>query len=297
LHDEVTNKKYNRVCAASKDGSKFHIYNSLLSEFAVLGFEYGYSIANPDTLTIWEAQFGDFANGCQTVIDQYLAASETKWQKMSGLVMLLPHGYEGQGPEHSSARMERFLQLCAENNMVITNITTSANFFHAMRRQLAWGFRKPLVNFSPKANLRLNRAYSSIEDFTTGGFKEVIDDASITAPAKVKRVILCTGKVYFDLSEKQLADKRVDIAIVRLEQVHPIPTRQLNAIRDKYKKAEIVWVQEEPLNKGAASFLKMNCELPIAKIISRPTRAASATGFSKVHAKEQAALIDEALSL
>ena len=208
LHDEKTNAEYNRVNTASKKGTQFRIYNSLLSEFAVLGFEYGYSIANPATLTIWEAQFGDFANGCQTVIDQYLASAETKWQKMSGLVLLLPHGYEGQGPEHSSARLERFLQLCAENNMVVTNITTAANFFHAIRRQLAWNFRIPLINFSPKANLRLNRAFSSVEEFTIGGFREVIDDASITAPAKVKRVILCSGKIYYDLSEKQEADKR-----------------------------------------------------------------------------------------
>lgn len=297
LHDEHTNAEYNRVNAASKDGAQFHIYNSLLSEFAVLGFEYGYSIANPATLTIWEAQFGDFANGCQTVIDQYIASAETKWQKMSGLVMLLPHGYEGQGPEHSSARIERFLQLCAENNMIVTNITTAANFFHAMRRQLAWNFRIPLINFSPKANLRLNRAYSAIDAFTTGGFKEVIDDANITKPEEVKRVILCSGKVYFDLSEKGEADKRSDVAIVRLEQIHPLPASQLQALQEKYKGAEWIWVQEEPLNAGAASFLKMNCPIPFKKMVSRGLRAASATGFSKKHAQEQAAILEEAFSM
>jgi 2-oxoglutarate dehydrogenase E1 component len=296
LHDERTNEEYNRVNAASKDDTQFYIYNSLLSEFAVLGFEYGYSIANPATLTIWEAQFGDFANGCQTVIDQYIASAETKWQKMSGLVLLLPHGYEGQGPEHSSARMERFLQLCAENNMVVTNITTAANFFHALRRQLAWNFRIPLINFSPKANLRLNRAFSPVEEFTTGGFREVIDDASVTAPAKVKRVILCTGKIYYDLSEKQEADKRSDIAIVRMEQIHPLPAAQLKALQEKYKKAEWIWVQEEPLNSGAASFLKMNCEIPFKKMLSRGMRAASATGFSKKHAQEQAGILEEAFA-
>ena len=297
LHDEKTNAEYNRVDSASTEGSHFHIYNSLLSEFAVLGFEYGYSIANPATLTIWEAQFGDFANGCQTVIDQYIASAETKWQKMSGLVLLLPHGYEGQGPEHSSARMERFLMLCAENNMIVTNITTAANFFHAMRRQLAWNFRIPLINFSPKANLRLNRAYSSIEEFTTGGFQEVIDDASIKTASKVKRVVLCSGKLYYDLSEKQAADSRTDVAIVRLEQVHPLPVDRLKALQDKYKKAEWIWAQEEPLNAGAAWFLKMNCDIPFKKMVSRGPKAASATGFSKMHAKEQAAIIEEALTL
>ncbi len=297
LHDETTNEKYNRVNAAATNGAKFRIYNSLLSEFAVLGFEYGYSIANPASLTLWEAQFGDFANGCQTVIDQYIAAGETKWQKMSGLVLLLPHGYEGQGPEHSSARLERFLQLCGERNMVITNITTAANFFHALRRQLTWNFRKPLVNFSPKANLRLNRTFSPIEEFITGGFKEVIDDASVSKPGMVKRVILCSGKIYYDLSEKQEADKRTDIAIVRLEQIHPLPIGQLKALQEKYKKAEWVWAQEEPLNSGAASYLRMNCDLPFAKIISRPVQAATATGFSKKHAQEQATILEQAFSL
>src|SRR5690606_19548340 len=218
IHDENNARTYHRLEKAGKDGGEFQIYNSLLSEFAVLGFEYGYSIAHPDTLTIWEAQFGDFANGAQTVIDQYIVSAETKWQKMSGLVLLLPHGYEGQGPEHSSARLERFLQLSAQNNIVVTNITTAANLFHALRRQLALPFRKPLVNMSPKANLRHPRAASPVEDFTAGGFKEVIDDPNIKMASKVKRVLLCSGKVYFDLSEKQISEKRTDIAIVRLEQ-------------------------------------------------------------------------------
>ena len=269
-----------------------------MSEFAVLGFEYGYSIATPDALTIWEAQFGDFANGAQTVIDQYIASAETKWSKMSGLVLLLPHGYEGQGPEHSSARMERFLQLTAENNIIITNITTAANLFHMFRRQLAWEVRKPLINFAPKANLRLARSYSPIGEFTTGGFKEVIDDPEVKTASKVKRVLLCSGKIYYDLSEKQIADKRTDIAIVRLEQIHPIPVQQLNELKEKYKKAEWVWVQEEPRNKGALSFLKLTLpeDFPIS-FISRPASAASATGFSKMHAKEQQVVIDKAFSI
>ncbi|MBS1773595.1 MAG: 2-oxoglutarate dehydrogenase E1 component [Bacteroidetes bacterium] len=297
LHDEATNKEYSRLSQLSEKQARFQVYNSLLSEFAVLGFEYGYSIANPHSLTIWEAQFGDFANGAQTVIDQYIASSETKWQKMSGLVMLLPHGYEGQGPEHSSARLERFLQLCAENNIVITNITTAANLFHMFRRQLKWNFRKPLVNFSPKANLRHPRACSAIEEFTTGGFKEVIDDATIKTASKVKRVLLCSGKIYFDLSEKQLAENRQDVAIVRLEQIHPFPAAQIEELKAKYKKAEWVWVQEEPRNMGALGFLTLNTEGVVNKYLSRPSSAASATGFSKMHAKEQQALVDQAFNI
>lgn len=294
LHDETTNAEYNRLRTVSDKGS-FQIYNSLLSEFAVLGFEYGYSIANPDILTIWEAQFGDFANGAQTVIDQYIAGAETKWNKMSGLVLLLPHGYEGQGPEHSSARIERFLQLCAENNMVITNITTSANLFHAIRRQLAWDFRKPLINFSPKANLRLARAYSHIDEFSKGKFQETIDDPYIKTASKVKRVLLCSGKIYYELSDRQMADKNTEVAVVRLEQIYPTPVKQLNELRKKYKNAEWVWVQEEPRNKGALSFLQLNLPEDFhIRFISRAASAASATGFSKMHAKEQAALIDKA---
>ncbi len=293
LHDEATNEEYNRLSGISKT-AQFHIYNSLLSEFAVLGFEYGYSIASPDALTIWEAQFGDFANGAQTVIDQYLCTSETKWNKMSGLVLLLPHGFEGQGPEHSSARMERFLQLAAELNIIVTNVTTSANLFHMFRRQLAWEFRKPLVDFSPKANLRLDKAFSPAADFTTGGFKETIDDASIKDAKAVKRVLLCSGKVYFDLLEKQTADKRTDVAIIRLEQIYPLPVDQLNALRKKYGKANWIWVQEEPQNSGALAFLKLNLmdAFPM-EVISRAASAASATGYMKVHKKEQAEIVEE----
>ncbi len=293
LHDEKTNAEHNRLSNLGEGQGTFRIYNSLLSEFAVLGFEYGYSITDPHALTIWEAQFGDFANGCQTVIDQYLASAETKWGKMSGLVMLLPHGYEGQGPEHSSARLERFLQLCAESNLVITNITTAANYFHAIRRQLAWPFRKPLINFSPKAHLRLPRTFSAIEDFTIGGFREVIDDETIEDAAAVKRVILCTGKVYFDLSEKASTDGRKDVAVVRLEQMYPLPTEQLTALREKYKGAEWLWVQEEPRNMGAWTFLATNLDMPL-RCISRRASASPATGFGKMHAKEQGEILEAA---
>ncbi len=292
LHDENTNENYNRLSKITDNPDAFKVYNSLLSEFAVLGFEYGYSIADPNALTIWEAQFGDFANGCQTVIDQYIVSAETKWRKMSGLVMLLPHGYEGQGPEHSSARLERFLQLSAEDNIVVTNITTAANLFHMFRRQMAWEFRKPLVNFSPKANLRHPGSYSSIEEFTTGGFKEVIDDPAIKTAGKVKKVLLCSGKVYFDLSEKQTKENITDVAIVRLEQLYPLPYAQLNELKKKYKNAEWVWVQEEPRNMGAAGYLFMNQEdFSVNKYVTRPASAASATGFTKHHAKQQEELI------
>jgi 2-oxoglutarate dehydrogenase E1 component len=221
-------------------------------------------------------------------------ASEQKWQRMNGIIILLPHGYEGQGPEHSSARMERFLQMCAELNLVVTNITTSANFFHALRRQLAWSFRKPLINFSPKANLRYPGTYSKIEDFTTGGFKEVMDDIFVKEPEKIKKVLFCSGKIYFDLAERQLKDKREDVAIIRLEQLYPLPLKQLEELYKKYASAIWFWVQEEPLNMGAASFLVMNLKTINFGIISRQASAATATGYAKVHAAEQAELIETA---
>ncbi|MBS1585432.1 MAG: 2-oxoglutarate dehydrogenase E1 component [Bacteroidetes bacterium] len=297
IYDETNNASYNRLSKLSDKQGDFHIYNSLLSEFAVLGFEYGYAMANPNNLVLWEAQYGDFANGAQTIIDQYITGGEQKWATMNGLVMLLPHGYEGGGPEHSSARMERFLQMSAEYNMIITNITTAANFFHALRRQLAWPFRKPMINFSPKANLRHVRSYSAIGEFTEGGFKEVIDDPNIKAAGKVKRVLLCSGKMYFDLSEKQLADNITDVAIVRLEQIYPTPLKQLKALQKRYKNAEWYWVQEEPRNMGALPYIIQNLqeEFPM-KYISRPASASTATGFSKMHAKEQAALVEKAFS-
>ncbi len=297
LQDEVTNKPYSRVRGIEGATGKFRIYNSLLSEYGVLGFEYGYAMANPNSLVIWEAQFGDFCNGAQTMIDQFIAAGEQKWNRMNGVTMLLPHGYEGQGPEHSSARMERFLQMCAELNMVITNITTSANYFHALRRQLSWTFRKPLINFSPKANLRHPGTYSHQGEFTAGSFKEVIDDRYIDDAASVKKVLLCAGKVYFDLAERQEKEKRKDIAIIRLEQIYPLPQQQLDELYKKYSKAIWHWVQEEPLNMGAASFMRMNLKNINFYITSRSASASTATGYAKMHAKEQAALIDTAFEI
>mgnify|MGYP003575142787 CR=1 FL=1 len=298
IYDENTNQEYNRL-NSFREGQQgtFRIYNSLLSEYGVLGFEYGYAMANPNALVLWEAQFGDFANGAQIIIDQFIASAETKWQRMNGVVMLLPHGYEGQGPEHSSARLERFLQLCAELNIVVTNITTSANLFHALRRQLAWPFRKPLVNFSPKANLRLQATYSHISQFTQGGFQEVIDDAFAQDASQVKKVLFCSGKVYYDLAERQVKDNRTDVAIVRIEQLYPLPTKQIEALYQKYNKATWFWVQEEPLNMGAASFLQMNLKSLNYGIISRQPGAATATGYSKVHAQEQAEIVDTAFSI
>lgn len=297
LRDEETDKAYNRLSRIPGATGQFRIYNSLLSEYGVLGFEYGYAMANPNGLVLWEAQFGDFSNGAQTMIDQFIAAGEQKWNRMNGVVMLLPHGYEGQGPEHSSARMERYLQLCAEMNMVVTNITTAANLFHALRRQLTWPFRKPMINFSPKANLRLPDSYSAKSEFLSGGFREVIDDAGIEQPAAVKKVLFCSGKVYFDLASRQQKDKLKDVAIIRVEQLYPLPQKQLDILYAKYNKATWFWVQEEPLNMGAASFLKMNLANINFGVISRQPSASTATGYAKVHAQEQAEIIETAFSI
>ena len=297
ITDEKTDKPYNRLSNISEKQGTLRIWNSLLSEYAVLGFEYGYAMANPNALVLWEAQFGDFVNGAQTITDQFITCAEQKWGRMNGLVVLLPHGYEGQGPEHSSARMERFLQMCAELNIVITNVTTAANFFHCLRRQLAWPFRKPLINFSPKANLRHPGSYSKIEEFTAGGFKEIIDDALIAAPDSITKVLLCSGKIFFDLNEKREKENRKDIAIIRLEQLYPLALNQFNDLYKKYNKAIWYWVQEEPLNMGAASYLRMNLTSINFGIISRPPSAATASGFSKVHAEQQAEILKTAFSI
>lgn len=291
IYDQNTNEEFNRLSKIKEQQGAIYIYNSLLSEFAVMGFDYGYAMASPHNLVLWEAQYGDFSNGAQTIIDQYLSSGEQKWGAMNGLVLLLPHGYEGGGPEHSSARLERFLLMCAEYNMIVSNITTAANFFHGLRRQLAWEFRKPMVNFAPKANLRHIRSYSPMAAFTTGGFQEVIDDEFIDDAAAVRRVLLCSGKVYFDLSEHQLVENQKDVAIIRLEQLYPLPQAQLEALRDKYADAEWVWVQEEPANMGALSFLKVNLENFNLRYISRAASASPATGFAKKHAEEQQEII------
>jgi 2-oxoglutarate dehydrogenase E1 component len=297
IHDANTNQPFNSLLEMKDRKGQFYIYNSLLSEYAVLGFEYGYAMANPHALTLWEGQFGDFANGAQTMIDQFISSGETKWQKMNGLVMLLPHGYEGQGPEHSNARPERFLQLSAEYNMVVANITEPSNFFHLLRRQQAWEFRKPCVVMSPKSLLRHPKVTSPLDEFTSGRFREVLPDTTVKAK-EVKRVVLCTGKVYFDLEEAREKEKNTQVALVRLEQLHPLPKKQIFDVLKSYKGAEVVWVQEEPENMGYWNYLLrlLYQELPM-RVISRKSSASPATGYNKVHVEEQRNLVAQALTL
>lgn len=295
LHDAETNHAHNSLNHINESQETFRIYNSLLSEYGVLGFEFGYAMANPNALVIWEAQFGDFANGAQVMIDQFIAPSETKWQRMNGLVMLLPHGYEGQGPEHSNARPERFLQLAAEYNIVVANVTQPANFFHLLRRQLAWEFRKPCIVMSPKSMLRHPLCISPLEDFTKGSFKEVIGDSYAEAK-QVKKVLLCSGKLYYELLEEQQNNKRKDVAIIRLEQLHPFPIKQLEAVLAKYKQAKLCWVQEEPANMGAWSYMLRMLKTQPIEPVTRKASASPATGYAKVHAKEQAEIIKKAFA-
>jgi 2-oxoglutarate dehydrogenase E1 component len=297
LHDIKNNAEYINLEQIKEEKGKFEIYNSLLSEYGVLGFEYGYALANPNALVIWEAQFGDFANGAQIMIDQFIAASESKWEMMNGLVLLLPHGYEGQGPEHSNARPERFLQLAAENNMYVCNCTTPANFFHMLRRQLTLPFRKPCIHMSPKSMLRNPQAVSELSAFVTGtSFQEVIEDTYADAK-KVKRILLCSGKIYWDLQTRQEEGKRTDIAVVRVEQLHPFPKEKVENVISKYSGAETIWVQEEPENMGAWSFiLREFPEIGISDKVARKKSASPATGYSKIHTKEQKSLIDKAFN-
>jgi 2-oxoglutarate dehydrogenase E1 component len=299
LNDAETNEKYYSLRHMEGEKGEFFIYNSLLSEYAVLGFEYGYSLATPQSLVIWEAQFGDFANGAQIITDQFICSGESKWNRMSGLMMFLPHGYEGQGPEHSNARPERFLQLCAENNMIVTNITTPANLFHMIRRQLAWDFRKPLVLMSPKSMLRHPECISPLEEFTNGKFEEVYGDKYITENSKVERVLMCSGKVYYDLAEHQRKEKRTDVAIIRIEQLHPFPEKRVNAELSKYNKAKkIIWVQEEPVNMGYWQFLmrSFTYKRGDVELVSRKPSASPSTGYPKVHAQEQQRIINAAFN-
>ncbi len=265
----------------SEKQAKFQIYNSLLSEYGVVGFDYGYAMASPNTLTIWEAQFGDFSNGAQIMIDQYISAAEDKWKLQNGLVMLLPHGYEGQGAEHSSARMERYLQLCAKDNMYIADVTTPAQMFHILRRQMKANFRKPLIIFTPKSLLRHPKAVSKIADLTTGGFQEVIDDETADVK-KIKSLVFCTGKFYYDLLAVKEENSRDDVALVRIEQLFPIPEKQIREAIAKYKNADdIVWAQEEPRNMGAWSHLLTHFdEARNFRVVSRRFYAAPAAGSS-----------------
>jgi 2-oxoglutarate dehydrogenase E1 component len=277
----------------TKTGSKgkFEIYNSLLSEYAVLGFEYGYAFASPQDLVIWEAQFGDFFNGAQIIVDQFISSAEYKWRRMNGLVLFLPHGYEGQGPEHSSARLERFLQMCADNNWQIVNATTPANHFHALRRQLKRSFRKPLICFTPKKLLRYPACVSSIDDFTKGSFKEVIDD-NVKDTAKVEKVCLSFGKIYYELKERQEILNDDKTAFVRIEQLYPFPAEQLDKILAKYKNAKkLCWVQEEPENMGGWTFVLTRLRHKNIEFIGREESASPATGYAKTHHDQSEAIL------
>ena len=308
LIDQTNQNEYTPLNNIAPDQAKIEIYNSLLSEAGVLGFEYGYTLADPKTMVLWEAQFGDFANGAQVIIDQFLASGETKWLRMSGLTLLLPHGHEGQGPEHSSARLERYLQLCAERNMAVCNITTPANYFHALRRQLKRNFRKPLVIMTPKSLLRHKLAVSPLSEMETGTrFRFVIPETdAIAAPDKVKRVVISTGKVYYDLLQER-RDKGVDdVALVRLEQIHPFPKGTLAKVLAPYTNADLIWCQEEPMNNGAWTFVDRRLEAVLSGLdikakrpsyVGREDAASPATGLAKVHTAQQQQLVREALCL
>ena len=251
-----------------------------MSEYAVVGFDYGYAMAAPKTLTIWEAQFGDFSNGAQIMLDQYISAAESKWKIQNGLVMLLPHGYEGQGSEHSSARMERYLQLCSRHNMIVADVTTPANLFHLLRRQLKWNFRKPLIVFTPKSLLRHPLVVSSKEELAHGQFMPVMDDGQVDK-SKVTSVVFCTGKFYYDLLERRSENGRNDVALVRLEQLFPLPQKEINEVIAQYPKAkEYVWAQEEPANMGAWGFMLMNFTQVSLRLASRKVHSSPAAGSS-----------------
>jgi len=292
---EDSEETYIPLSTISKGQAKFKVINSLLSEYGVLGFEYGFALTTPLGLTIWEAQFGDFSNGAQVIIDQYISSAEEKWKVMNGLVLLLPHGYEGQGPEHSSARIERFLTISGHNNIQVVNCTTPANFFHVLRRQIHRPFRKPLIIFTPKSLLRHPRCISPLSAFTKGGFQEVIDDPSAD-PFIVRKVVLCCGKLYYDLLEAKEKSGKAEIAIVRIEQLYPLPLMQLKEIVNKYSNADLWhWVQEEPANMGASDFLLQNFKEVELTFTTRPPSGSPATGSSRLHKIQQQLLVEKAM--
>ena len=308
LVDQNDQREYAPLNNIKEGQPKFEAFNSLLSEAGVLGFDYGYSLADPRTLVLWEAQFGDFANGAQVIIDQFIASGETKWLRMSGLVLLLPHGHEGQGPEHSSARPERYLQLCAERNMRICNFTTPANYFHALRRQLKANYRKPLIVMTPKSLLRNKLAVSSLAEFGPGSaFRYVIPETDAIGPDEtVKRVVLCTGKVYYDLWQERRDKGLNDVALIRLEQIYPFPAKSLASALAPYRNAEIIWCQEEPENMGAWNFVDRRIEKVLRELghaanrpifAGREGAASPATGLAKVHQAQQEALVRQALGI
>jgi 2-oxoglutarate dehydrogenase E1 component len=313
--DQNTGEKFYPLNNIREEQAPYEVIDSMLSEYAVLGYEYGYTLAEPNALTLWEAQFGDFSNGAQIMIDQFISSGESKWLRMSGLVMLLPHGMEGQGPEHSSARPERFLQMCAEDNWVIANVTTPANYFHILRRQLHRTYRKPLVIMSPKSLLRHKMAVSTMEEFTgkTSFHRVLWDDAEmgnsdtkLQPDIKIKRVVLCSGKVYFDLLAERDARGIDDIHLLRVEQLYPVPEKALTDELSRFEKADFVWCQEEPKNQGYWSFIYPHIEKvlndvdarhPNLQYVGRDAAAAPATGLASKHKEQQDALVNDALTL
>ena len=314
LVDQETEERYIPLNNISDNQAMYEGIDSFLSEAAILGYEYGYSLDYPGSLVLWEAQFGDFANGAQVQIDQFIAPGEAKWLRMSGLVLLLPHGYEGQGPEHSSARIERYLQLCAEENMIVANCTTPANYFHILRRQLLRDFRKPLIMFTPKSLLRNKQCTSRMKDFTDDVFHRVLlDDGEtkhkekfLVEDDKIKKVILCSGKVYYDLLFERDSNKKLDIYIIRLEQLYPFPAKALTPIISRFKNADFIWCQEEPKNMGPWNTMeryidwcltKAKCEKTKVKYVGRSPAASTATGLMSKHQKQQKMLIDSALGV
>ncbi|KIC38004.1 2-oxoglutarate dehydrogenase E1 component [Leisingera sp. ANG-M7] len=313
--NQETEERYYPLNNIRAGQAQYEVIDSALSEYAVLGFEYGYSLAEPNALTLWEAQFGDFANGAQIMFDQFISSGESKWLRMSGLVCLLPHGFEGQGPEHSSARLERFLQMCGQDNWIVANCTTPANYFHILRRQLHRTFRKPLILVTPKSLLRHKLAVSKAEEFTTGSsFHRVLwddaqhgnSDTQLVADDKIKRVVMCSGKVYYDLLEERDARGITDVYLMRIEQFYPFPAISMVKELERFKQAEMVWCQEEPKNQGAWTFIEPNIEWVLTRIGAKHTRpvyagratsASPATGLASEHKAQQAALVNEALSI
>jgi 2-oxoglutarate dehydrogenase E1 component len=315
LVNQNTEERYYPLNSIRAGQAQYEVIDSMLSEYAVLGFEYGYSMAEPNALTLWEAQFGDFANGAQIMFDQFISSGESKWLRMSGLVVLLPHGFEGQGPEHSSARLERFLQMCGQDNWIVANCTTPANYFHILRRQLHRSFRKPLVLMTPKSLLRHKLAVSKAEEFTTGSsFHRLMwddaqhgnSDTELVADDKIKRVVMCSGKVYYDLLEERDARGINDVYLLRVEQFYPFPAQSAVKELERFKEAEVVWCQEEPKNQGGWTFIEPNLEWVLGRIdakhprpsyVGRATSASPATGMASTHKAQQAALVDEALTI
>lgn len=298
--DARTGADHIPLSALTSDAARFFVHDSLLSEYAAMGFEYGYSVENTEALVLWEAQFGDFANGAQSVVDEFISSGEVKWAQQSSVTLLLPHGHEGQGPDHTSGRPERFLQMCAEDNMRVAIPSTPANYFHLLRRQALSPKRKPLVVFTPKSLLRHKLCVSSVEEFTSNNFQPVLRDTGDIRPDAVKRVLLCSGKVYYDLVQARTERGITDTALVRLEQLYPLPAAELRAVLAEYPNAEdFAWVQEEPANQGAWSFVALNLLEHLDGVrlrrISRPAAAAPAAGSVKTHDAEHAALIEAAL--